>query len=695
MTWYRETERELIEVAAAVQSQRPFRMERLETLAADLIASLKQNDALVIEALSGPQGTVLITNLINVGILGTKIGLGLGYYGQELDRLALAGLLHDIGLFAVPASIVTKTGRLTQDERLLIEQHPELGYQVIHRAGPAYQWLAHVIRQAHERYNGQGYPNKLKGREISETAQILGVVDVFDALVSERPYRRRMLPHQAIKELLMTEQASFPREILKALVQQLSVYPLGTTVRLTTGEVGTVDRVNSRYPLRPVVVVHESDRHADATRQVDLCLTPLVSIVETLNPPAVGRVVFSAAPKKDEVAAMPGTVSDQFTSLLENLDAIATAIQGVVETRIIEPQPIEPPGITAGARPVAPALSQSSQGVDGTFRKEIVGLFALEAREWLAQIQTALKKLGTGAEGPVRSKLYGFILSGIMNLARSASTVQLSHIEAMASNLLPILHDVGVAGMGKKSEALRPLHDGLDRIATAVRRLAGDPSDLGLMIDKLEWPDQASQRSGADAATAHNGCEQSEPMPERMAASIPLLKALRELQQTRARSVQPARDVLEAVILRATQEVGAYEDQISVEAITRILRDLERSDELFLEEIHERVPMMRKVLMHLREQGSSNFMTASQLAPLLIHLDMLFELARNIQAATIMMFLQGVKSFLTAAAFRKLDSLPQRLQAVEERLMALIPMAEQWVTLGRLERASIEEILPA
>lgn len=693
MNWYRDAERALTEVAAAVQSQRPLHMERLEALAAGLVSSLKQNDELVIEALSGPTGSSLITNLINVGILGIKVGIGLGYYGKELERLALAGLVHDIGLFAVPQSLVTKAGRLTQDERMLIEQHPELGYQVIHRTGTDYQWLAQLTRQAHERFNGQGYPNRLKGRQISEMAQILGVVDVFDALVSERPYRRRLLPHEAIKELLVTERTTFPREILKALVEQLSVYPLGTTVRLTTGEVGIVVRVNSRYPLRPVVRVNEEGSVEElGSRLVDLSLTPLVSVIETLNPPVVGRVTFSEASTKVEVSPAPGLASDRFTSLLESLDAIATAIQGVVETRIVTPQEAESSGMESGV--VSHALGRLQERGDLTFRKEIVGLFALEAREWLAQIQTALKKLGGGTEGPVRSKLYGFILNGITNLARSASTVQLSDIEAMASNLLPILRDVGAAGTESRSETLRSLHVGLDRIATAVQRLAGDHAEVDrtMTMPGLREPISEESRSGSEPDI--NASAPSPRIPEQVVSSIPLLRALRELQQARARSVQPARDVLEAVIHRAEQEAGEQLEKIDVETIERILRDLDRIDEEFLREVHERVPAMTGVLMHLREQGTPDFVTASQLDPILAHIEALHDFAKTIHAATITMFLQGLKSFLTVTAYRKLATLPQRLEAVEERLRALVPMAEQWVTLGRLERAAIEEILP-
>src|SRR6185503_13425022 len=249
----------------------------------------------------------------------------LGYHGNELEQLAFAGLLHDIGLFAVPQSLITKSGRLTQDERTLIEQHPELGYQTIRKAGEKYDWLAQVVRQAHERWNGQGYPNKLKGRQICEFAQIIGVVDIFDALVSPRGYRRRFFPHEAVRELLVAERMSFPREVIKALVEQLSAYPLGTSVRLTTGEVGSVVCSNTRYTLRPFVWVYDCAAYGQEERQHDLSLTPLISIIETLEPPDVARVSFPVDETSTKTSDIVPSASDQFTSLLEGLDALASA----------------------------------------------------------------------------------------------------------------------------------------------------------------------------------------------------------------------------------------------------------------------------------------------------------------------------------------------------------------------------------
>ncbi len=694
MNWYREAERELTEVAAAIQSQRPFRMERIEALGAGLVSSLRQSDELVVYALSGPAGSPLVTNLLNVGILGSKVGTGLGYYGEELDRLAFAGLVHDIGLFAVPQSLITKTGRLTPEERMMIEQHPDLGYQLVHRMGASYQWLAKVIREAHERYNGQGYPNRLKGRQISEMAQIIGVVDVFDALVSERPYRRRLFPHEAVKELLVVERTAFPREILKALVEQLSVYPLGTTVRLSTGETATVHRINSQYPLRPLVRVGEQGAgDGSEACQVDLSLTPLVSIMTTVDPPSVGRLEFPGVPPQADPPIESIAASEQFTSLLESLDAIATAIRGVVETRMAEPRDAEAPRSDRSGRGQTQGVIQGRE--DRTFQSEVVGLFALEAREWLAQIQTSLEKLGAGAEGMVRSKLYGLILNGIANLAGSAAAVHLFDIEAMASNLLPILKDVGKPESKWTTETLRPLHVELDRIAEAVRHLSGERDDAG---GSDRRPGQLESYREESELSSETTMHIPPPVLERSewaASSRPLVHALQELHRARARSIQPARDVLETVISRAQQEVGEPQGHITVEVVKRILYDLDRLDEEFLAEVHERVPAMTERMTHLREQGKPDFVTASQLDPILVHVDALHQFAKSIDAATITMFLQGLKSFLEAATYQKVDTLPQRLQAMEERIQTLIPMAQQWVTLGRLARASIEEILSA
>jgi hypothetical protein len=686
--WYRIAQEQLTGVALAVQRQEELDMEALSALATGLADALKKTDQLLVQAMSGPAGPPLITNLVNVAILATKVGTGLGYHGKELEQLTFAGLLHDIGLFAVPQSVITKSGRLTHDERTLVEQHPELGYEAIRKAGPKYDWLAQVVRQAHERWNGQGYPNKLKGRQISEYAQIIGVVDVFDALVSPRGYRRRFFPHEAVRELMVAERTAFPREVIKALVEQLSAYPLGTSVRLTTGEVGSVTRVNTRYPLRPVVWIEGDTARGQEGLQLDLSLAPLVSIIETLEPPDVARVLFPADEMRAKTSEVVPSASDQFTALLEGLDALVNAIQGAVESRTSLPE-----DRTASlsrehqwiSRPPAQDLA------DASFEKEVIGLFALEAHQWLAQIQMAVKQLAEGANGTVRPKLYGILLHGITNLAKSASTVQLRTIEQMASNLLPILHDVGRQEPRAMAAALQSLQEGLDRISLAVRRLAGEQGDDLAGTDDVPVGTVSESTETLPATLNEQPAAPRLQAPLTVSSTVPLIHALRDLQQARARSIQPARDVLETVIQRAEREA----DHLDVASIGRILTELDRLDEEFLQEVRRRVPIISSNLAIIRAEGATDFVTASQLDPILEQVEALHDLASHVQATMITMFLQGLRAFLMVAAYRKTSTLAQRLETVETRIHALIPMAEQWGNIGRVERSAISDILPA
>jgi len=686
--WYRIAQEQLTGVALAVQRQEELDMEALSALATGIADALKKTDQLLVQAMSGPTGPPLITNLVNVAIVATKVGTGLGYHGKELEQLTFAGLLHDIGLFAVPQSVITKSGRLTHDERTLVEQHPELGYEAIRKAGPKYDWLAQVVRQAHERWNGQGYPNKLKGRQISEYAQIIGVVDVFDALVSPRGYRRRFFPHEAVRELMVAERTAFPREVIKALVEQLSAYPLGTSVRLTTGEVGSVTRVNTRYPLRPVVWIEGDTARGQEGLQLDLSLTPLVSIIETLEPPDVARVLFPADEMRVKTSEVVPSASDQFTALLEGLDALANAIQGAVESKTSLPE--DRTASLLGehqwiSRPPAQDLA------DASFEKEVIGLFALEAHQWLAQIQMAVKQLAEGANGMVRPKLYGILLHGITNLAKSASTVQLRTIEQMASNLLPILHDVGRQEPRAMTAALQSLQEGLDRISLAVRRLAGEQGDDRAGTDDVPVETVSESTETLPATLNEQPAAPRLQAPLTVSSTVPLIHALRDLQQARARSIQPARDVLETVIQRAEREA----DHLDVASIGRILTELDRLDEEFLQEVRRRVPIISSNLAIIRAEGATDFVTASQLDPILEQVEALHDLASHVQATMITMFLQGLRAFLMVAAYRKTSTLAQRLETVETRIHALIPMAEQWGNIGRVERSAISDILPA
>jgi putative nucleotidyltransferase with HDIG domain len=116
------------------------------------------------------------------------LGKAMRLRSDEIDLLHRGGLLHDIGKIAVPASILDKPGRLTPEERAVVESHPEVGARILAPID-AYAPIVPIVLYHHERYNGEGYPHKLRGNAIPRLARIMAIADVYDALVSDRPYR--------------------------------------------------------------------------------------------------------------------------------------------------------------------------------------------------------------------------------------------------------------------------------------------------------------------------------------------------------------------------------------------------------------------------------------------------------------------------------------------------------------------------
>lgn len=282
--WYGRTQKGMMAIEEAARTNRRIAIDWCHRLAEELVALLAVNDDLILRTMQGDHGAYQIANAIHVAILSVKIGQGLHYDSVALARLALAGLLHDLGMWLVPQEIREKPGSLSADEWAEIHAHPEQGRRVAAEMGESFHWLATAIAQEHERWDGSGYPCRLKGGEIGEVAQIVGLADMLDAMISPRPYRTQIVPHQALRSLLVQHKQAFQPRLLKTLVDQLSLYPVGTVVRLNDGHIGVVSKVNSRFPLRPVLRVqrnHEGLATGD-TVPLDLSHETATHIVEVL-----------------------------------------------------------------------------------------------------------------------------------------------------------------------------------------------------------------------------------------------------------------------------------------------------------------------------------------------------------------------------------------------------------------------------
>ena len=282
--WYQRACHELQGIKRAVQTRQPWPLDELARIASGVVAAIEANDKLVQTALQQDAGDFLVKNAVSVAIVSVKIAEALQCESAKLEQVALAGLLHDLGMFALPDSLVYKTETLTEEELKKLREHPQQGASLFKDVGEAYPWVGRVILQEHERWDGSGYPNRLTGDQIDEMALIIGLADVFDALMSSRPYRGGVSPHRAIRALLVNGKTVFPHHLLKALVDQLSIYPLGTTVRLNTGETGVVSQLNRRYPLRPILQVSQqaASSHAPVSKIVDLRAEISIHIVEVV-----------------------------------------------------------------------------------------------------------------------------------------------------------------------------------------------------------------------------------------------------------------------------------------------------------------------------------------------------------------------------------------------------------------------------
>ena len=151
------------------------------------------------------------------------LGQALELSSQELDVLHWAALLHDIGKIAVPEYILLKNGKLSEDEFAEIRRHPAYGADLLASVSPSFRPIADIVRAHHERWDGFGYPLGYRGEEIPRLARIIAIVDVFEALTSERPYRSPMSAGQALSYVSNGAGTQFDPEIVpifKALVDQ-------------------------------------------------------------------------------------------------------------------------------------------------------------------------------------------------------------------------------------------------------------------------------------------------------------------------------------------------------------------------------------------------------------------------------------------------------------------------------------------
>lgn len=213
---------------------------------------------------------------LRVAVLATTFGHFLRLPAGDLEILGLCGLLHDIGKLRVPAHILNKPGSLTPEELVEMRRHPEYGANMLRTDHPLDSIVTEVALGHHERMDGQGYPAALPAWQISRFTRIISIVDAYDAITSDRCYRRGRTPDEALRILYRERSRHFDSELTEIFIRMIGLYPPGSLVELNTGEIAVVHASNPNERLRPrIEVVLDAQHRPIVGYQLDLAENPV------------------------------------------------------------------------------------------------------------------------------------------------------------------------------------------------------------------------------------------------------------------------------------------------------------------------------------------------------------------------------------------------------------------------------------
>ncbi|PIZ22494.1 MAG: metal-dependent phosphohydrolase [Comamonadaceae bacterium CG_4_9_14_0_8_um_filter_57_21] len=221
---------------------------------------------------------------LNVTILSMMLAKDLGFDAVVARDLGIGAMVHDIGLIDIPAMVLGKDpDDYNQAERSLRQMHVEYGSKIAAKLGLTPGALA-IVNQHHEFIDGSGYPNKLKGEQMTEAARLVSLVNHYDNLCNPVNHKKALTPHQALSFIFAQRKSKFDAKALQLMVRSLGVYPPGSIVHLSNDMLATVTAVNPKKPLRPWILVFDETIPKDEALVINLEETPEITITKAIAP---------------------------------------------------------------------------------------------------------------------------------------------------------------------------------------------------------------------------------------------------------------------------------------------------------------------------------------------------------------------------------------------------------------------------
>ena len=283
-------------IIADVRSGKRLNVEDVQNAVVPVVKSVLRNaDAYFWVTSLRKRDAYEYSHAIHCSLLAAAFGRHMGFTEDVLVNLATGGLLMDVGKTEISDELLSKPGPLTAAETGEVRKHVENSLRLIEEAGIHHADVREMVLSHHERHNGSGYPDQLMRNQIPLFGRMAGVIDSYDAMTSKRVYRKAASAHMALQQLYRHGDELFQREIVEQLMQCLSVYPTGSLVELSTGEVAIVMAQNHGRRLRPRVMLLMTTDKVLRTNFIEFDLMgqgedvqPLREIVTTLEPGAYG-----------------------------------------------------------------------------------------------------------------------------------------------------------------------------------------------------------------------------------------------------------------------------------------------------------------------------------------------------------------------------------------------------------------------
>lgn len=289
---YRTVNENITETFEELRLSKKLNLDRLNDSVVSTVDSVIRNPTafkLLLEFQHGDDYSY--NHALRCSVWCAQFGRHLGFSHNDINELALGGLLMDIGKTQIAVELLNKTETLTQSEIALFRSHVDNGVRILAESEDVPHTVLQMVATHHERANAGGYPQSLENEEIPVFGRIGGIVDSFDAMTCDRPFRERPYsPHEAIHDLYRLRGIAFHKDLVEQFIQTIGVYPAGSLIELRSGQVGMVVGINNTARLRPkvMIVLDEKKQPLENYYPLDLSEHEDLSIRRALDHSAYG-----------------------------------------------------------------------------------------------------------------------------------------------------------------------------------------------------------------------------------------------------------------------------------------------------------------------------------------------------------------------------------------------------------------------